>query len=217
MKRLALILGVLGFLPCKPCAAEEAASVIRLDQASLEMTPAPEDEAARPVWSFTNTADRPVFFTAMACSCSEVRIEPNPCPAGAKGTVTLVVPLGEQSGRYEPHINLATDLPGSPIVDLILILHLPPAPSLSPTFLRWRVGETPKPQTVAIVMPAESAMTVVRAEASDPRLQATLAAGAKPRTWTLTITPVSTVDAINTRVELLTSDKRRFRVYVRIL
>ena len=62
-----------------------------------------------------------------------------------------------------------------------------------------------------------AAMTIVRAEPADPRLKVDLKPGDQPRTWILLITPSSTAEPFNTRVELISDDQRRFRVYARVL
>lgn len=153
---------------------------------------------------YTNDTRAPVTFTGAkaGCDCTTPALPAQPVPAGGKGVLKASYHPGSAPGEKTVSIEVRTDEPGAPATVLRIKAVVTPVLSLTPVLLRWTLNGPADTRECVIRnlrSPAVGALTLLPPPAS---VTATLAPGKEPGTWILSVTPVSTGEAMTARVQL---------------
>jgi hypothetical protein len=198
-------------------AAPLQAEALRFDQPEQEFHPALADHDVIAHYAFTNAGTAPVTITATrtSCGCTTTTLDKTTYQPGEKGEILATFAIGDRSGLQDKTIQVDTDA-GAAIM-LHLVVHLPEPPTVAPNFVSWARFEDKRPRLVTITVPAGSPCQITGASSSNPVVTATVSAGDKPGTWTLTLVPTDTSRPANTMVEVLTNTGRKLYVFANVV
>jgi hypothetical protein len=127
--------------------------------------------------------------------------------------LTVVFDLAGLSGLQDKSIQVHYDR--GPMILLSLKALLAEAPSVSPSFLTWTVGQPAVERVAVITMPSGVDERAVEVTASSPDVAGTLHAR-EDGTWALAVIPASTAAATNVMLTVRTDLGRVVRVFASI-
>ncbi len=191
------------------------AADLAFDHETISITPKTGEDTVTARYTFTNTGTAPLTITALeaSCGCTAVDLEKRIYQPGEKGEITAVLDLDGLSGAQDKTVQVIHDR-GAMIL-LHLKVNLPEAPTITPTFLTWKVGEAATAQIAVITMAEGVTERAVAVTTTSPDVTGSLAARADG-TWTLTVTPASTAASTNVMLKVTTDLGHTLRVFASV-
>lgn len=184
-------------------------------QETVSLTPTAGADSVTARFAFSNAGTSPLTITALeaSCGCTTVDLEKRLYQPGEKGEIMVTFDLTGLSGAQDKTVQVHHDR------GAMILLHfkvvLPEAPTVTPTFLTWKVGEAASAQESVITMAAGVNERAVEVTTSSPDVAGTLARRADGN-WTLTVTPVSTASATNVMLKITTDLGHTLRVFASV-
>jgi hypothetical protein len=190
---------------------------LHFDQLEQEFHPGLTDDSLLAHYVFVNRGSAAVTITGTrtSCGCTTTTLDKTTYQPGERGEILATFDVGDHSGFQDKTIQVDND--GGPAILLHLKVFLPEPPTVTPSFVSWLRFENKDPRVVKITVPAGSPSLVTAAVSTNPAVTATLAAGDKPRTWTLTLVPTDTSRLANTMIELSTNTTRKLYVFANVI
>ncbi len=110
----------------------------------------PRAKTVEAEYFFTNAGASPLTVQALSASCggTVAHSAKGVCAPGETGSIKVTFDPSGRSGREEKTITVAFAEKLIPAQELKLVVDLPPAYSLFPRFLEWRMGEAATPKTL---------------------------------------------------------------------
>lgn len=191
------------------------AADLAFEHETISVTPKTGEDTVSARYAFTNTGTAPLTITALeaSCGCTAVELEKRVYQPGEKGEITAVLDLDGLSGAQDKTVQVSHD--HGAMILLHLKVSLPEAPTITPTFLTWKVGDAATAQVAVITMADGVAERAVEVTTTSPDVTGTLAARADG-TWTLTVTPASTAASTNVMLKVTTNLGHTLRVFASV-
>lgn len=191
------------------------AADLAFDHETISVTPKAGEDSVVARYAFTNAGTVALTVTSLdaSCGCTTVDLEKRVYQPGEKGEIAVILDLDGLSGAQDKTVQVSHDR-GAMIL-LHLKVQLPEAPTVSPTFLSWKVGYAATPQVAVITMADGVVERAVAVTTTSPDVVGTLAARADG-TWTLTVTPASTAASTNVMLKVTTDLGHTLRVFASV-
>ncbi len=189
MTMVRVILYLLALLVAAPvCSAQ-----IAFDQMELSVTPKPGEKEVSAIFRFTNMGPGSVRIssTKTSCSCTVATLDRDRYETGERGVILATFTIGDRTGDQVKLIQVVTDSPEVPPIELTMKIHLP-GPSVDVTQAVWTVGQPLTSHMITITVPANDPMRLVGASSSSGSFDCRLDKTERPHVYTVTITPRDT-------------------------
>jgi hypothetical protein len=211
-----------------------------------EVTPNFADSRARLEFPFNNSGSSPLKILSVnpVCDCvtakalsdapnatNNVAITPDTFAPGEHGKIVAVFDIGARQGPQEKKIEVITNDPKEPKVELTLKVNIPEIVQLGPTFVHWKEGEKMDARKVALKVAPEFPLKNVRVTSSSALIHAELkpsqtARGSTPEEYEVLIIPktegvpiqaLANLHAeINVRIEDNVGHTKNYPIHVRV-
>lgn len=188
-------------LPCLIllAAASTAGAALVFEQTEIEKTASLFDERMEVAFGFVNEGGEPVTITELrsSCGCTVPQLEKKTYEPGEKGEVKALFNFGSRKGKQRKSVTVLTN--DGAVQRLTFTTNIPVWGDVSPSILRWRVGEDPAPREVRMRIEDPDTISVkdTAPEVGGFTLE-TVRAG--PGEWIFKVTPHSTEQRVTRRV-----------------
>jgi hypothetical protein len=145
--RTQLFAFALSIIICATARAE-----LKWDQTMIELRPAAGDKEAVGHFKYQNTGSNPVRFKSFrtSCGCTVAQSQKDEVPPGEKGEITATFKIGDRTGTQVKTVTVETDDRAKATTVLTLKAVIPQELEITPTFVFWGQGETPRPKTIVV-------------------------------------------------------------------
>jgi hypothetical protein len=137
----------LSFIFCLTARAE-----LKWEQTALELHPARGDKQAIGHYKYQNVGKTPVHFKSVhaSCGCTAAQSQKDQVGPGEKGEITATFNIGDRTGTQVKTVTVETDDRAKATTVLTLKAVIPQELEITPTFVFWGQGETPRPKTIVV-------------------------------------------------------------------
>jgi hypothetical protein len=157
-------------------------------------TAKPLDKVVVAKFRFTNVGTTSLKITDLrpSCGCTTAFLEKKEYGPGESGEIEAKFKLNGRIGHQEKWIVVTTDwVPPQPTI-LRFAVNIPPAITIQPELVLWRVGDQLKPKTVRIEVPDEISAKVVSVQADNAAVKLELLEIRPGKELEVKVTPTTT-------------------------
>jgi hypothetical protein len=228
-------------------ASQAAFAELEWDCKVAEAQPKFDDAKAIGDFPFRNSMGHSVKIVSVdpACDCVKAKVERPPATPvhagkvitsntfapGEHGKIVAVFDIGARQGLHEKKIEVLTDDPKEPKVELTLKVNIPEVVQLRPTFVHWKDGEKFEARTVSVKIAPEFPLKDVKVTSSSALIRAELkpssvAEGSTTKEYEVLITPktervpaqaLANLHAeVNVQIEDTADHSKNYPIHVRI-
>ena len=175
-------------------AASTAHAQLVWDKTVRELRAQPGDEKVEATFRFRNAGTYPVKITRVltSCGCTTARPEKEVYAPGESGALTGVFKIGSRLGRQNKTIEVHTDPPTAKPTYLAMVTEIAETVDFDRRVVFWARGEQSVAREIRAKVLQADPIRIVRVEASDPRLRATLRELAPGREYLVQVQPADT-------------------------
>jgi hypothetical protein len=195
---------------------------LKWDQSKHTLTPSLGEKVVTTKFGFTNVGPSPITIIDVrpSCGCTTATLAKKEYAPGESGEIEAKLNFAGHVGHQEKWIYVTTNVAGSEPVLLSLAVDIPPAVTIQPEFVMWRVGDPLEPKTMRVVIPEGIPTKLVAAQADNPTMQVQLREVHAGKEWEVQVTPTSTrepVKAVVTiRSDYPTGNPASYSAYARV-
>jgi hypothetical protein len=195
---------------------------LKWDQPKQTLTPSLGEKVVTTKFGFTNVGPSPITIIDVrpSCGCTTATLAKKEYAPGESGEIEAKLNFAGHVGHQEKWIYVTTNVAGSEPVLLSLAVDIPPAVTIQPEFVMWRVGDPLEPKTMRVVIPEGIPTKLVAAQADNPTMQIQLREVHPGKEWEVQVTPTSTrepVKAVVTiRSDYPTGNPASYSAYARV-
>ena len=157
-------------------------------------TAKPLDKVVVAKFRFTNVGTTSLKITDLrpSCGCTTAFLEKKEYGPGESGEIEAKFKLNGRIGHQEKWIVVTTDwVPPQPTI-LRFAVNIPPAITIQPELVLWRVGDQLKPKTVRIEVPDDISAKVVSVQADNAAVKLELLEIRPGKELEVKVTPTTT-------------------------
>lgn len=202
---------------------------LKFEETEISHTATADESKFTATYKFENVGDKEVTVKKVntSCGCTTAELEKKEYKPGEKGSLDVTFTYDDRKGFEMKTIMVETTSGGKPLpgTQLVLEVEIPEFVKIDLPLLTWESGAEPKPQTFTITTAANTPYKIVAGEFENPKaftgdLKETTKANQKGRSYTFTVTPVSTKEFVKSIVYFRTDfpkDKpRSFKSFVMV-
>lgn len=131
---------------------------------------------------------------ATYCSCLKagVKADKKEYKDGETGVIEAKFLLGTFEGEVTKQVDVVTDDPAQPEIQLGVKVTIPPIFKMEPESLHWDVNEAAKAKTIKVTILDEKEIAITGLDTSRPNMAAEVKEVKKGREYLITLTPATT-------------------------
>jgi hypothetical protein len=199
-------------LMCSWCCATLSAAQLQFAAQTIELTPAFGTQNVQARFTFHNAGSTPLTITDIeaSCGCTTTALEKLTYQPNERGEIAVEFDTEGLGGLQDKTFQVFYDK-GAMIL-LRLRVTLAEAPSISPTFLFWNVGDPNNEKVATMTFPKDVNEHPTEVVASSTVLTGKLY-NRDDGTWVIAVTPTATTEATNVAFTIRTNLGRTLRVF----
>lgn len=200
-------------LLCLLVVATTAADLV-FERETVPLTPKPGVDREIVRFPFRNTGTTPLTIdrVEVSCGCTTADLEKRTYAPGEKGELAIIFDLNGLAGRQTKTIQVYHDR--GPMVLLTIDALLAEAPTITPTFLTWKIGAAADEQVAVLALPPGIGEEVKEITTSSKDVTTTLYP--RDNDYAIGVKPVSTATATNVMITIRTNLGRAVRVFASV-
>ena len=149
-------------------------------------------------FKFKVTGDKAVTIKDLPTYCHCLKAAPKGDKfvyrPGETGVIEAKFLLGTFEGEQTKQVDVITDDPAQPEIQLAVKVTIPPLYKMEPESLEWAIGEEAKSKTIKVTILDEKEIAITGLETSRENMAATFKEVKKGKEYEITLTPKSTAD-----------------------
>ena len=169
------------------------AAGLEWQETELQLRPSVGADKVTALFRFRNGGPAQVRIVALrpSCECVTATADSSVYAAGESGVVRAEFELAGREGRQLRTITVETAAePERPTV-LTLMVDLPEAMAVDPRFIAWRIGESPEPKDILVVLAPANGATLVSVSGAEPAFHASFQPAERPGHFRVRVVPAS--------------------------
>lgn len=174
------------------CSAARAQ--LQWEKQTLKFNPAPSETEVAAHFKFKNAGNYSVSIVNLKSSCGCTRASSNKrtYAPGETGEITTVFNAKSRYGLQEKTITVTTDDPGNPETVLTMQVAILEILQIKPSFLFWKIGETPSAKTIGLKVQNNLPVRTVTVVSDNPAVAARVETVAPEKEFRVVVTPKQT-------------------------
>ncbi|MBW0000883.1 MAG: DUF1573 domain-containing protein [Verrucomicrobia bacterium] len=146
---------------------------LKWDQTIQTFAAKPLDRQVIAHYRFTNAGNSVVTIREVrtSCGCTTAALGKRQYSPGESGEIEARFQFAGRIGHQEKWIYITTDVKSDDLTLLRLAVDIPPAITIDPEFLMWRVGDPPEPKVFRIAVADEFPVAIVSVQSDDPAVK----------------------------------------------
>jgi uncharacterized protein DUF1573 len=176
---------------------------LKWEQPQQKFSVKPGDKAVTAKYRFINESTSPVTIVDVrpSCGCTMATLAKKTYAPGESGEIDATMKFAGHTGHQEKWIYVTTNVAGKEPMLLTLAVDIPPAVTIEPEFVMWRLGDPATPKTIRIVVPDGFPAKIVAVQTDNPAIQVQLQPQAGNQ-WEVNVTPTGTKSLVKAVVSI---------------
>jgi hypothetical protein len=202
--------------------AAPAFAQLKWDNLEQTLKAKPGDREVVATYRFVNNGTAPVKITSVhtSCGCTTAALAKEVYAPGESGVITARMDVGSRTGHQEKSILVTTsDSPKTPTM-LRLLVDIPEAVIIKPSFVVWSMGESPEPKTIDIKIGDGFPAKLLRVDSDNPDIKIEVHEVQPGRELEVKVTPPNTKRpesaTLLVRTDYPTENPQTYYAYVRV-
>lgn len=171
---------------------------LEFEQTVISHTAKHSDTEVTGEFKFKVTGGKTITIKDVAtyCSCLKAAAKGDKMEYkdGETGVIEAKFVLGTFEGEVTKQVDILTDNPAQPEIQVAIKVTIPPIFKMEPESLKWEVGEEAKAKTIKVTVLDEKEIAVTALETSRENMTADFKEVKKGREYLITLTPKTTAD-----------------------